>query len=412
MKSFIAVLCLVLSTNGAPQQNRRPIALAKVTNQGTSIETSFGTFPISPNGMTLEQKDQYLPVLKALLNVMEQKKPASEDINTLLMLTRDLLKNIPEGQSLPSLGFGAGFGGFGLEGVKDMGLPDTGDVIIDIKNQPHIITRWGAFPLSDVSLMTDEERERFLPVTRTFVKVLENDNATPEDINLLVEQSSELANLIPGLDGQTDVGNVATQEPSSTFSGAQNVRNQGSEPQVVDSVNTIFGSIPLKSSNPLTPELRSTLLPVMKALLKVMETDRPAPEDINSLLLLTRDLTKKIPEGSIPSFGAGSSFGGFDTLDEILPETGDVIEYIDNKPFIITQWGTFPLSETNLLTAEEREQFLPATRTFASVLGKENVDPEEISLLLEQSRELSTLIPDNLIGRLGGGLGLGGLLSQ
>ena len=69
--------------------------------------------------MTLEQKDQYLPVLKALLNVMEQKKPASEDINTLLMLTRDLLKNIPEGQSLPSLGFGAGFGGFGLEGTKN-----------------------------------------------------------------------------------------------------------------------------------------------------------------------------------------------------------------------------------------------------------------------------------------------------
>ena len=74
--------------------------------------------------------------------------------------------------------------------------------------------------------------------------------------------------------------------------------------------------------------------------------------------------------------------------------------------------GTFPLSETNLLTDEERAQFLPATRTFASVLGKENVDPEEISLLLEQSRELSNLIPDNLIGRLGGGLGLGGLLSQ
>ena len=87
---------------------------------------------------------------------------------------------------------------------------------------------------------------------------------------------------------KTDTGNVATQEPSSTSSGVQNVRNQGSEPQVVDSVNTIFGSIPLKSSNPLTPELRSTLLPVMKALLKVMETDRPAPEDINSLLLLTR----------------------------------------------------------------------------------------------------------------------------
>ena len=69
--------------------------------------------------MTLEQRDQYLPVMKALLNVMEQKKPAPEDINTLLMLTRDLLKKIPEGQSLPSLGFGAGFGGFGLEGIKN-----------------------------------------------------------------------------------------------------------------------------------------------------------------------------------------------------------------------------------------------------------------------------------------------------
>jgi hypothetical protein len=157
MKSFIAVLCLVLSTNGAPQQKPKEIALAKVTNQGASIDTAFGTFPLSsPNGMTLEQRDQYLPVMKALLNVMEQKKPAPEDINTLLMLTRDLLKKIPEGQSLPSLGFGAGFGGFGLEGVKDMGLPETGDVIIDINNQPHIITRWGAFPLSDVSLMTDE----------------------------------------------------------------------------------------------------------------------------------------------------------------------------------------------------------------------------------------------------------------
>ena len=51
--------------------------------------------------------------------------------------------------------------------------------------------------------MTDEERERFLPVTRTFVKVLENDNATPEEINLLLEQSSELSNLIPDFDGQT-----------------------------------------------------------------------------------------------------------------------------------------------------------------------------------------------------------------
>ena len=86
--------------------------------------------------------------------------------------------------------------------------------------------------------------------------------------------------------------------------------------------------------------------------------------------------------------------------------------YPKHSKYFCTILGTFPLSETNLLTDEERAQFLPATRTFASVLEKENVDPEEISLLLEQSRELSNLIPDNLIGRLGGGLGLGGLLSQ
>ena len=73
--------------------------------------------------------------------------------------------------------------------------------------------------------------------------------------------------------------------------------------------------------------------------------------------------------------------------------------------------GTFPLSENNLMTEEERAQFLPATRTFKSVLEKEDVDIDELSQLLDQSQELANLIPDNLIGRLGGGLGLGGLLN-
>ena len=69
------------------------------------------------------------------------------------------------------------------------------------------------------------------------------------------------------------------------------------------------------------------------------------------------------------------------------------------------------MAENNLMTEEERTQFLPVTRTFKSVLEKEDVDFDEISLLLEQSQELANLIPDNLIGRLGGGLGLGGLLN-
>ena len=59
---FIAVLCLVLSTNGAPQNlnlteqqynykrssgpNPKEIALAKITNQGASIDTAFGNWKI------------------------------------------------------------------------------------------------------------------------------------------------------------------------------------------------------------------------------------------------------------------------------------------------------------------------------------------------------------------------------
>ena len=35
----------------------------------------------------------------------------------------------------------------------------------------------------------------------------------------------------------------------------------------------------------------------MKALVKVMETNTPAPKDVNTLLVLTRDLTKNLPKG-------------------------------------------------------------------------------------------------------------------
>ena len=58
--------------------------------------------------------------------------------------------------------------------------------------------------------------------------------------------------------------------------------------------------------------------------------------------------------------------------------------------------GTFPLSETNLMTDEERAQFLPVTRTFTKVLEEDNVSEEELDLLLKESRKLSDLIPDNL----------------
>ena len=110
----------------------------------------------------------------------------------------------------------------------------------------------------------------------------------------------------------------------------------------MDSVNTIFGSIPLKSSNPLTPELRSTLLPVMKALLKVMSTKRPAAQDINNLLIVTRELNKKVPKGQnlLGSFGFNNIDFGIDNLEDMgLPKSGDLVKDVKGVPHIKTTFG-------------------------------------------------------------------------
>ena len=87
------------------------------------------------------------------------------------------------------------------------------------------------------------------------------------------------------------------------------------------------------SSNGIPSDLKATLLPVMKALLKVMETNRPAPKDINNLLILTRELTK---DGNV---GFGSGFGSLDGIQEVLPPTGDIIVSLNGIPHIKTQWG-------------------------------------------------------------------------
>ena len=55
----------------------------------------------------------------------------------------------------------------------------------------------GAFPLSDVSVMTDEERKRFLPAIRTFTSVLEKENIDQNEINDLISQSEALQELLP-----------------------------------------------------------------------------------------------------------------------------------------------------------------------------------------------------------------------
>lgn len=171
------------------------------TVRGTTLETDFGVFPINgQNAMTPQQRAQYLPVMKALLKVMETKTPSAQDVNTLMVLTRDLSAQVPKGQNL--LG---NFGNFGLEGLESMGLPESGDIIVNVDGEPHIRTQWGAFPLSDTSLMTDAERATFLPAVRAFTSVLQKDNVDPAELSALMEEAKKLRGLIPeNLQGLTN----------------------------------------------------------------------------------------------------------------------------------------------------------------------------------------------------------------
>ena len=80
--------------------------------------------------MTEKERNQYLPVMKALLKVMETRTPAPWDVNTLLIHTRDLMKDVPEGgKGLPTF--------VNRFNAIKMGLPDEGDIIIYIQGVPH-----------------------------------------------------------------------------------------------------------------------------------------------------------------------------------------------------------------------------------------------------------------------------------
>ena len=94
-------------------------------------------------GISSDQRATYLPVMRALLNVMEAgDRPSAQLINTLLLATRELNKKVPKGQNL--LGnFGSGDLNFGVDDLESMGLPETGDLIITVKGTPHIKTTFG-----------------------------------------------------------------------------------------------------------------------------------------------------------------------------------------------------------------------------------------------------------------------------
>ena len=100
----------------------------------------------------------------------------------------------------------------------------------------------------------------------------------------------------------------------------------------------------MDSKNALSPQERAQYLPVMKALLKVLSSKRPSPQDVNTLLVLTRDLSSQVPKGrnllgNFGNFGLGN-FGDFSSLESMgLPKTGDIITSVDGVPNIKTEFG-------------------------------------------------------------------------
>ena len=59
-----------------------------------------------------------------------------------MILTRELTSQIPKSENLLT-----SIGGFGLDfvGLETIGLPETGDIVIDVGGVPHIKTEFGEF---------------------------------------------------------------------------------------------------------------------------------------------------------------------------------------------------------------------------------------------------------------------------
>merc|ERR1711978_623693 len=55
---------------------------------------------------------------------------------------------------------------------------------------------------------------------------------------------------------------------------------------------------------------------------------------------------------------------------------------------IRTTWGSFPLSDTSLMTPAERSRFIEPVRVFTNVLEKGNADANEVTQLMQYAQEL------------------------
>ena len=75
-----------------------------------------------------------------------------------------------------------------------------------------------------------------------------------------------------------------------------------------------------------------------------------------------------------------------------LPAHGDIIVSNNGVPSIRTEFGTFPLSDTSLMSIEERINLLPIVRQFTDILERGSADPVETELLLEKAQSLTRFI--------------------
>ena len=65
-----------------------------------------------------------------------------------MVLTRDLNKKVPKDQDLlGNFGNFGSFGNFGINNLESMGIPATGDVIVNVDGIPHIRTEFGKYLL-------------------------------------------------------------------------------------------------------------------------------------------------------------------------------------------------------------------------------------------------------------------------
>ena len=88
---------------------------------------------------------------------METDEPSAKDMNTLMILVRNLLKTVPEGETpdLKQYGFDTDNIPFGmdLDTLKNVALPKTGDIVVNEDGQDKVVTGFGKYQLKLISIL-------------------------------------------------------------------------------------------------------------------------------------------------------------------------------------------------------------------------------------------------------------------